>query len=75
MSAVIDRIIAKFGSQAALAEAAGVSQPSVAGWRKHGLIPSRRQAAVLAAARARGIALEPADFFDEVPAAAPAEAA
>lgn len=63
MDSVVDRIIAKFGSQAALAEAAGVKQPSVHGWRREGLIPARRQAPILAAARARGIPLEPADFF------------
>lgn len=63
MGSVVDRIIAKFGSQTALAEAAGVTQPSVHGWRREGLVPARRQAAILAAARARGIPLEPADFF------------
>lgn len=63
MDSVVDRIISKFGSQAALADAAGVSQPSVHGWRRQGLIPARRQSTILAAARARGIPLEPADFF------------
>lgn len=37
---------------------------TVQGWRGRGYIPSRQQQAVLNAARAAGITLAPADFFE-----------
>lgn len=59
----VRRLVRKFGSQRALALAAGRSQPAVAGWIKAGYVPGNVQARILAAARAEGIDLAPADFF------------
>lgn len=61
---IVDRIIAKFGSQAAVAKAAGVTQAAVSQWRTGKFIPSRRQQRILNAAREQGIDLSPSDFFD-----------
>lgn len=58
-----EAIIEKFGTQVALAEAIGVKQPAVAAWKKAGTIPAHQWPAILEAARGRGIALEPNDFF------------
>ncbi|SNB75732.1 crotonyl-CoA carboxylase/reductase [Arboricoccus pini] len=60
----VARIIAKFGSQQRLAEQLGIWQTAVSGWVRRGAIPTRRQAAILTLARREGIALTPADFFD-----------
>jgi len=60
----IDQIIALFGSQKLAAEAARVSQPAVAEWKRTGQIPAQRQRLLLEAARKQRIKLEPADFFD-----------
>ena len=65
METYVDRIIQKFGTQSAVAAAAKVKQPSVAGWRKAGLIPKRREGALLAEARAQGIDLSLEDFFPQ----------
>ena len=61
-----ERVIAKFGGQTALAAALGAPPTTVHYWAKIGTIPAKRQAAVLAAARERGIELHPGDFIDEV---------
>lgn len=63
MSNPVDSLIERFGSQAALGEAAGVSQPSVWKWRKRGFVPSDRIPDILKAAANRGIHLEHRDFF------------
>ena len=63
MNTPVENLIGKFGTQQALAEAAGVSQPTVAGWKISGFIPARRQPIILAAARDLDIPLTPADFF------------
>jgi hypothetical protein len=60
----IDLIIRRFGSTYKLASALGCGQSVIAGWKKRGHIPGDRQQEVLDAARAKGIALEPADFFE-----------
>lgn len=60
---LVETIIEKFGTQVALAEAINVGQPAVAGWKKAGAIPAHQWKPILEAARARGIQLEPADFF------------
>lgn len=58
------RIIEKFGGLTGLARALGHRHPStVQRWKQSGLIPARHQDAVLDAARAAGIELEPGDFF------------
>lgn len=67
MSNPVDSLIERFGSQAALGEAAGVSQPSVWKWRKRGFVPSDRIPEILKAAKQRGIALEHRDFFPPEP--------
>ena len=59
-----ERIIAKFGTQLALANAIGCNQSVVAGWKLRGWIPAPQQSRVLEAAQRAGIALSPADFFD-----------
>lgn len=68
-----ERIIEKFGGIRPMAEAMKVPPSTVQGWKEAGFIPSRRQQAVLSTARARGIELSPADFFElpEPPTAAP----
>lgn len=61
-----DIIISKFGGLSALASALGHRHPTtVQGWRDRGVIPTRQQSKVLAAASASGIPLTPADFFPE----------
>ena len=61
---IVDRIVKKFGTQSALADAISADQSTVAHWKKRGVIPARQQVAILAAAKERGIELTPADFFD-----------
>ena len=56
-------IIEKFGGVRPMASALGAPPTTIQGWKERGFIPARRQSAVLAAARARGIELGPADFF------------
>lgn len=58
-----DQIIAKFRTQERLALSLGCSQSVVAGWKKRGFIPARRQPQVLEAAKREGIDLSPSDFF------------
>ena len=64
-----EAIIALFGGVRPMARALGaatgvsVSASTVQGWGARGRIPAQRQADVLAAARARGLDLSPADFF------------
>ncbi len=59
-----ERIIERFGSMMALSRALGHRHPTtVQGWKNRGIIPARRQAEVLAAARALKVALSPDDFF------------
>lgn len=65
MQSQADRIISKFRTQTALAEALGCRQSVIAGWKARGFIPADRQEEVLMAARKLGIALEPSDFFSE----------
>ena len=68
-----ERIIECFGGISALARALGHRHPTtVQGWRQRGVIPARRQADVLAAARAQNLALSAEDFFGHQ--AAPSDA-
>lgn len=73
----VDRVISKFGGVPALARLLGHSHPTtVYGWKDRGVIPVRQQPILIALARDKGIALEPADFFDiETRPAAPVPAA
>lgn len=56
------KIIAKFGTQAKIAEAIGKSESAAYYWAKVGTIPSRWHGPLLQAARDRGIDLSPEDF-------------
>jgi hypothetical protein len=61
-----ERIIDRFGGIAALARALGHRNSStVQGWKERGVIPIRQIENVLAAARARGVLLSHADFFEQ----------
>lgn len=57
------KVIAKFGSQTALAEMLKKGQTTVAHWAKTGVIPARWHAAILDAANLRGIHLTPEDLI------------
>lgn len=60
-----EKIITKFGGIKPMARLLGHRWPSrVQGWKEAGVIPARAQQDVLEAARANGIELSPADFFD-----------
>jgi DNA-binding transcriptional regulator YiaG len=63
-----ERIIEKFGTQSALADALGIRQSAVAAWKKRGFIPARQQEEILRIARRRGINIGPKDFFSEAAA-------
>lgn len=65
------RVIEKCGGPQAVAEMVGVHVSNVHRWTypkarggSDGFIPSQQQQTLLTAARARGIELEPADFFE-----------
>lgn len=70
----IAHIVQLFGSQSALAKAAGVTQPSVAEWVSAGRIPTKRIRAILLAARERGLDITAEDLIG-VERSAPGEAA
>lgn len=60
-----EQIIAKCGGVNALARALGHKHPTtVSSWHRRGWIPARQQPVVLEAAKALGVLLTPADFFD-----------
>ena len=65
IDSVINKIVKKFGTQAATAAAAGVGQTSVVMWKRRGNIPYPRQVKLLKAAKEKGIDLRPGDFFEE----------
>jgi hypothetical protein len=57
-------IIARFGGVRPLADALGHAHPTtVQAWKRRRVIPVRQIPAVIAAAKACGIALTPEDFF------------
>lgn len=58
-----ERIISKFPSQNAMAEAMSVTPSAVTNWKVRGLIPARQQQAVLEAAAKLKVKLSPKDFF------------
>lgn len=66
----LERIVAAFGGQNAMARALGTSQGTVWGWLRAGHVPSRRIPAIIeAAARLPApVALTPSDFFPAVAA-------
>jgi hypothetical protein len=56
-------IVAKFGSQTALAEALGRPQQTIQYWTKTGLIPAKWHLPIINAATDRGILIDPKDFM------------
>jgi hypothetical protein len=61
----VDRIVDLFGGLTALAKALGHENPStVQGWKARGVVPVRQIPVVIEKAAQHGIALTPADFFD-----------
>ena len=65
MSEIVVNIIAKFGSQTALASAIEAKQSTVAHWKRRGTIPAGQQIKILNAARGLNIDLTPNDFFPQ----------
>lgn len=62
------RVIERLGGVRPAARLLQLPVTTVHSWARSGVIPARRQGAVLRVARANGIALEPGDFFGEVAA-------
>lgn len=60
-------IIAKLGGVRAAAALLGKPPSTVSHWIASGFIPAQHQQETLDAARANGIELSPADFFDAPP--------
>jgi hypothetical protein len=58
------KLIDRFGSQTALAEALGRSQSTIQYWAKTGHVPVKWHSSIRDAAKAKGIVLTPADFVD-----------
>ena len=56
------RIIDRFGSREAFAEAADLADTTVRNWLRAGRIPQKYHFDILVAARERGVELSPADF-------------
>ena len=65
MMNVVDLLVEKFGSQDAVAKAAGCSQSAVSDWKRDNRVPSRRIAILLKNAAADGVELGPRDFFPD----------
>lgn len=70
------RIISALGGPSKVARAVGVHRTRVSNWKRSrevggtgGLIPQRHIPSLLAFARAEGVALSPADFLPDDPAA------
>ncbi len=64
---VVDRLVEKFGSQAELARAVGVSQPTVWAWKRRGVVPARRIGPLLKKAHELGIQLNAEDLIVGAP--------
>ena len=62
-----EEVIAKFGSQSALARLIGKGQTTVQHWRKTGRIPAKWQAELLKLAEQQGISLSASDFLGTSP--------
>lgn len=63
MQNVVSHTIEKFGGHSVLAEAIGITQPTVSKWKAKGLIPSRWQPIILREAAKRGLAISAADLI------------
>lgn len=59
----VDKIVAAFGTIAALSDKSGKPYSTCKSWRDRGSIPDEHKADVLRAARLHNIPLRPEDFF------------
>ena len=57
----LERIVAAFGGQNAMARALGTSQGTIWGWMRGGFIPSRRIPAIIEAAATSYMSLDASD--------------
>jgi hypothetical protein len=62
---VIDHLARRFGNQTRLAEAAGVSQPTIAGRKKSNSLSHDQMRRILRVGPAMGVNIKPDDFFPE----------
>ena len=62
-----ERIIGILGGDTAASRLLGWPRTTIAGWRRTGFIPARRQLEIIRVARRAGIALGPDQFIDEQP--------
>lgn len=61
----VQKIVERFGSLSAMARAVGVPVSTAQWWRDNGVIPARRQAALLRAGAKLDPPLSPADLIME----------
>ncbi|BBK30283.1 hypothetical protein EDC65_2271 [Stella humosa] len=73
--AAVQTIIDRFGGVRKMARALDLGASTIQGWKQTGFVPSPRIPQIIAAGRAQGIDLAPADFFDPEAAAPTSEAA
>jgi uncharacterized protein (DUF2384 family) len=62
---VIDHLTRRFGNQTRLAEAAGVSQPTIAGRKKSNSLSHDQMRRIMRVAPSMGVTIKPDDFFPE----------
>jgi uncharacterized protein (DUF2384 family) len=62
---VIDHLTRRFGNQTRLAEAAGVSQPTIAGRKKSNSLSHDQMRRIMRVAPSMGVTVKPEDFFPE----------
>lgn len=60
---IVDHLVSIFGSQDAVAKAAGCSQPSVAEWKGRNSVPTARARRLLMVAKEQGLPLKADDFL------------
>lgn len=63
---VIDHLTRRFGNQTRLAEAAGVSQPTIAGRKKSNSLSHEQMRRIMREAPKMGVRIKPSDFFPEL---------
>lgn len=65
---VIDHLTRRFGNQTKLAEAAGISQPTVSERKKSNSLSHAQMRRILKVAPQMGVTVTPEDFFPEIAA-------
>jgi hypothetical protein len=60
----VNRILDAFGGPRALAKAGGWPPSTVYDWKYSRSIPAKKQRVIMDLAKAQGIKIKPADFFD-----------